>query len=178
MSGGSDAFLGKPVADRPLPASAQRVQAALDALGANTRVVELTISARTAQEAADALGVEVGQIAKSLVFRAPASGRAVLVIAAGDNRVSESKVGALLGEPIERAPAAFVREHAGYAIGGIPPVAHASAMAVFVDETMRRFPVVWAAGGTPHAVFPIAPGRLFAIAGGTLGDVAEVSAGA
>lgn len=158
-----------------LPASARKVQAALDALGAahgfTAAVRGLASSARTAQEAADALGVEVGQIAKSLIFRAPQSDRAVLVIAAGDRRVDEAKVAALLAEPIERAQPAFVRERTGYAIGGIPPVGHATALTVFLDRSLTRFPLVWAAGGTPHTVFPIAPERLFAAAGGTVGDV-------
>ncbi|HYF60436.1 MAG TPA: YbaK/EbsC family protein [Burkholderiaceae bacterium] len=148
----------------PLAASARRVQAALDALGLGARVRELGVPARTAREAADALGVPVGAIAKSLVFRA-ASGAAVLVIAAGDRRVDEARVGAALGEPIGRADAAFVREASGYAIGGIPPLGHASAMTTFVDASLARFPEVWAAGGTPHAVFPIAPAALSALPG-------------
>jgi prolyl-tRNA editing enzyme YbaK/EbsC (Cys-tRNA(Pro) deacylase) len=156
-----------------LAPSAQKVQQALETIGVESRVVELAVSARTAQEAADALGVSVGQIAKSLVFRATPSGRPVLVIAAGDNRVSEAKVAALLGEPIERAPAAFVREHTGYAIGGIPPIGHASAIVTFIDRSLERFPVIWAAGGTPHAVFPIAPVELFRVMDATVGDVAQ-----
>jgi prolyl-tRNA editing enzyme YbaK/EbsC (Cys-tRNA(Pro) deacylase) len=87
--------------------------------------------------------------------------------------VSEDKVAALLGERIERASAAFVREHAGFAIGGIPPLGHAGPMVTFVDRTLARFAVVWAAAGTPHAVFPIAPARLFDLAGGTVADVAD-----
>lgn len=149
----------------PLAASALRVQAALDALGlARSRVRELDVPARTAQEAADALGVPVGAIAKSLVFRA-ASGAAVMVVAAGDRRVDEAKVGDALGEPIGRADAAFVRRATGYAIGGIPPLGHATPLALFVDASLARFETVWAAGGTPHAVFPIAPAALSALPG-------------
>ena len=160
-------------AGMPRAASAQRVQAALEALGlADSRVRELPDSARTARQAADALGVEVGQIAKSLVFRAARSGRAVLVVAAGDRRVVEKKVETLLGEPIERADPGFVRGATGYAIGGIPPLAHATELVRFVDESLARFDVVWAAGGTPHAVFPIAPRALFAAVGGVVADVA------
>lgn len=149
----------------PLAASARRVQAALDALGLDgARVRELDVPARTAQEAADALGVPVGAIAKSLVFRA-ASGGAVMVVAAGDRRVDEAKVGAALGEPIGRADPAFVREATGYAIGGIPPLGHATPIVLFVDASLARFDTVWAAGGTPHAVFPIAPAALSALPG-------------
>ncbi|HTT10140.1 MAG TPA: YbaK/EbsC family protein [Burkholderiaceae bacterium] len=157
---------------KPLPASAQRVQEALAAAGLDSRVIELAIAARTSAQAAGALGVEVGQIAKSLVFRAARSGRAVLVIAAGDRRVAEERIAALLGEPIERATPEFVREHSGFAIGGVAPVGHARAMATFVDTSLRRYPELWAAGGTPHCVFPIAPDALLRVSGGTEVDVA------
>ena len=155
-----------------LPASAQRVQEALAAAGLDSRVVELATAARTSAQAAGALGVEVGQIAKSLVFRAARSGRAILVIAAGDRRVAEARIAALLGEPIERASPEFVREHSGFAIGGVAPVGHASAMVTFVDTSLRRYPDLWAAGGTPHCVFPIAPDALLRVSGGTEVDVA------
>lgn len=157
---------------KPLPASAQRVQSALDAAGLPSRVRELEIAARTSQQAADALGIAVGQIAKSLIFRAETSGRAVLVIAAGDRRVDEAKIAAALGEPIGRADPAFVREHSSFAIGGVAPLAHAKPMATFIDASLRRFEVVWAAGGTPHCVFPIAPAELLRVSGGTELDVA------
>ena len=152
---------------RMLPPSAQRVQQALADAGSESRVIELAIAARTSQQAADALGVGVGQIAKSLIFRARASGRAVLVIAAGDRRVDEERISTLLGEPIERAAPEFVREHSGFAIGGVAPLAHARPMTTFIDASLRRFDVVWAAGGTPHCVFPIAPADLVRFSGGT-----------
>jgi prolyl-tRNA editing enzyme YbaK/EbsC (Cys-tRNA(Pro) deacylase) len=150
-----------------LPPSAERVQRALAAAGVEARIVELDVAARTAQQAADALGIEVGQIAKSLIFRAARSGRAVLVIAAGDRRVSAARVAALLGETIERANPEFVREHAGFAIGGVAPFAHLRPMTTFVDASLRRFETVWAAGGTPHCVFPIRPEDLLRVSGGT-----------
>src|SRR5512144_2744108 len=137
-----------PAPAKPLPASAQRVQRALAAAGTRSQVIELEVAARTSQQAADALGVEVGQIAKSLIFRAVPSGRAVLVVAAGDRRVDEARIAALLGESIERASPEFVREHSGFAIGGVAPLAHSRPMATFVDASLRRFEVVWAAGGT------------------------------
>lgn len=151
--------------DRTLPASAQRVQDALSAAGLATRVVELAVAARTSQQAADALGVGVGQIAKSLIFRALESDRAVLVIAAGDRRVDEAKLQSLLGEAVARATPDFVRTHAGFAIGGVAPIAHALPMVTFVDASLRRFDVVWAAGGTPSCVFPIRPDELARISG-------------
>jgi len=155
-----------------LPAAARRVAEALAARGAAAPIKLLSSSARTAREAADALGVGVGQIAKSLVFRAATSGRAVLVIAAGDRSVDEARIGALLGEPIERADPDFVRAHSGFAIGGVAPVAHAQPMVVYVDRSLRRFPLLWAAAGTPHCVFPIEPERLLEASGGTEADVA------
>ena len=155
------------MAAKPLPASAQRVQDALAAAGSDARVIELPVAARTSQQAADALGIEVGQIAKSLIFRAVPSGRAVLVIAAGDRRVDEARISALLGEAIERATPDFVREHSSFAIGGVAPLAHARPMTTFIDASLRRFDVVWAAGGTPHCVFPIAPAELVRVSGGT-----------
>jgi prolyl-tRNA editing enzyme YbaK/EbsC (Cys-tRNA(Pro) deacylase) len=150
-----------------LPASAERVQRSLGEAGIDARVVELTIAARTAQQAAEALGIEVGRIAKSLVFRAKESGRAVLVIAAGDRRVDESRICELLGEPIERADPNFVREHSGFAIGGVAPLAHAKPMVTYVDASLRRFDIVWAAGGTPHCVFPIRLDDLLRVCAGT-----------
>lgn len=152
---------------RPLPPSAQRVQEALAAAGLASQVVELAVAARTSQQAADALGIEVGQIAKSLIFRASHSGRAVLVIAAGDRRVDEARLQEALGEPIERASPEFVREHSSFAIGGVAPLGHATPMVTFVDASLRRFATVWAAGGTPHCVFPIAPSELLRVSGGT-----------
>ena len=152
---------------KPLPASAQRVQDALAAAGTDARVVELPVAARTSQQAADALGIEVGQIAKSLIFRAVPSGRAVLVIAAGDRRVDEARISALLGEAIERATPDFVRAHSSFAIGGVAPLSHAQQMTTFIDASLRRFGVVWAAGGTPHCMFPIAPAELVRVSGGT-----------
>ena len=155
------------MSSKPLPASAQRVQDALVAAGTESGVIELPVAARTSQQAADALGIEVGQIAKSLIFRAVPSGRAVLVIAAGDRRVDEARLRILVGESIERATPDFVREHSSFAIGGVAPLAHARPMTTYIDASLRRFDVVWAAGGTPHCVFPIAPAELVRVSGGT-----------
>lgn len=152
-------------ADELLPHGAQQVAAALRAAHHPHAPVMLAESARTAQEAADALGIQVGQIAKSIIFRHQADERAVLVITAGDRRVSEKKVAALVG-PIGRADADFVKRVTGYTIGGVPPVAHATSPIVLIDETLRRFDVIWAAAGHPHAVFQLAPQDLPALTGG------------
>ena len=141
--------------------------------GIDSRIVEYDVPARTSAEAAAVLGCEVAQIAKSLVFRA-ASGTPVLVIASGVNRVDVAKVAQLAGEPIGKADATFVRTVTGYAIGGIPPLGHAQALRAFVDRDLLRYPVVYAAGGTPHAMFPLSPQELPRIAGAAVADVAEV----
>lgn len=155
-----------------LPHSARKVKAALHAAGVDAPIVKLAMSARTAQQAADAIGVVVGQIAKSLEFRATNSGRAALVIASDGRRGSETKPAARVGEGIERVPPEFVREVSGFAISGIAPLAHPTAMTTFIDTPLHRFGVVWAAAGTPHCVFPISPDDLTRDAGGVELDVA------
>jgi len=149
-----------------LPASARRVETALCDAGLPSRIVTFAESTRTAAAAAAAIGCTVAQIAKSLVFRALESDRAVLVIASGTNRVDEAKVAAALGEAIGRADAAFVRTRTGYAIGGVPPVGHAEPPVVFVDADLARHAVVWAAAGTPNAVFETRFDDLVAMTGG------------
>lgn len=152
----------------PLRPSADRVRRALRDLGHEAEVVEFPETTRTAAEAAAAIGCSVGQIAKSLIFRAVPSDRPVLVIASGANRVNEKAVAAALGERIERADAAFVRAKTGFAIGGVPPVGHAEPPVTFIDEDLRRFDEIWAAAGTPFAVFRLTPAELEALTGGTV----------
>ena len=129
---------------------------------------------RTAVDAAAAVGCELGQICKSLVFRLAESGRPLLVITSGSNRVDEARVGGLVGGRLEKADAAFVREQSGYAIGGVPPFGWTGAAPVvetLVDADLLAFDVVWAAAGTPTAVFPIAPAELVARTGGRVAHV-------
>jgi len=154
-----------------LSASAQRVQDALDAAGVTTRIVEYDVPARTSAEAAAVLGCTVGQIAKSLVFQS-ASGTPVLVIASGAYRVDEAKIATLAGEAIGKADASFVRTATGYAIGGIPPLAHVTPARTFIDRNLLQYETVYAAGGTPHAMFPIAPADLVRVAAGEVADTA------
>jgi prolyl-tRNA editing enzyme YbaK/EbsC (Cys-tRNA(Pro) deacylase) len=149
--------------------SALKVQAVL---GPTFQVLEFEASTRTSADAAAAVGCTVAEIAKSLIFRA-ADGRPVLVIASGTNRVDEKKVRALLGQKIERADPDFVRETTGFAIGGVPPVGHASPSIVLIDSDLERFASVWAAGGTANAVFRIAPADLIRLTGGRVADVAK-----
>lgn len=156
-----------------LPASARRVQQVLDAAGLAVAIVELPQSTRTAADAAASIGCRVEQIAKSLVFRRKDSGEGVLVIASGSNRVDERLVAAALHTEIERADAGFVRSTTGFAIGGIPPIGHDSPLVTLIDEDLLRLDVIWAAGGTPHAVFPLSPGELVRITSGQVMRVAE-----
>lgn len=149
--------------------AALRVQAAL---GPGFAVLEFPAGTRTAAEAAAAIGCEVAAIAKSILFRA-VSGRPVLVVASGVNRVDEAKVASLLGEAIGRADAGFVREATGYAIGGVPPVGHAVAPAILLDADLQRFEAVWAAAGTPNAVFRLTPAELARLTGASFADVAK-----
>ena len=142
------------------------------ALGPSFTVVEFDESTHTAQEAADAIGCQLAQIAKSILFRS-ASGWPVLVIASGINKVDEKKIRALLGEKIERASPDFVKEMTGFEVGGVPPVAHASPCVVYLDEDLKAFPTLWAAGGTPNAVFEIGFEPLAEMSGATVADVAK-----
>ncbi|MFN3351382.1 YbaK/EbsC family protein [Pseudorhodoplanes sp.] len=154
------------------PASAPGARRVQNLLGPGFAVVEFAAGTRTSAEAAAAIGCEVAQIAKSLVFRT-ASGQAVLVVASGVNRVDEKKVGALLGERIERADADFVRSATGYPIGGVAPVGLAGALAVFLDEDLRRYDTLWAAAGTPNAVFQLTADKLAQITRGRFADIAK-----
>lgn len=154
-----------------LSESARRVQNALAAHGVSCQVVELPQSTRTAAEAAETIGCSVGQIAKSLIFKGKESGRPVLVIASGEHRVDEERIGELLGEPIGRADAAYVREKTGFVIGGVPPLAHATTPAIFIDEALMDHGEIWAAAGTPFAVFRLTPQELRKISDGEVVSV-------
>jgi prolyl-tRNA editing enzyme YbaK/EbsC (Cys-tRNA(Pro) deacylase) len=154
-----------------LPASAQRVQDALAARGCDARVREMPASTRTAAEAAAACGCPEGAIVKSLIFRAADGGQGVLVLTSGANRVHEKRLGRRLGLTLARADADFVRAATGYAIGGVPPVGHASEMRVVMDRDLRGYARIWAAAGTPRAVFPTTPGELARLTGAEVLEV-------
>lgn len=132
---------------------------------------------RTADDAAAAIGVDVGQIVKSLAFRAvraDGSGFVVMALVSGSNRLDETALAAAAGaDHTERADAAEVRAATGYAIGGVPPFCHATALPVFVDRDLLAYDEVWAAAGTPHDVFPLAPDELVRASGGTVADLAR-----
>jgi prolyl-tRNA editing enzyme YbaK/EbsC (Cys-tRNA(Pro) deacylase) len=151
----------------PLSPSAQKVQNALHEYGLDVKVIELPASTRTAVEAAQAVGCDVGQIVKSLIFRRKQSGLPVLLLVSGSNRVNEATVAALLGEAIEKANADFVRQYTGYVIGGVPPVGHSEKLLTFVDEDLLQYTELWAAAGTPNALFRIPAQDLLKISAGT-----------
>jgi prolyl-tRNA editing enzyme YbaK/EbsC (Cys-tRNA(Pro) deacylase) len=134
--------------------------------------VWLETSARTSAEAAQALGVQVGQIAKSVIFKRVEDERAVLVVASGDKRVDEKKVAAIVGK-IARADADFVKAKTGYSIGGVSPVGHAMAPVVLVDRELSRFDVIWAAAGHPRGVFRLSPSQLEGLTGAAPCEVAQ-----
>lgn len=153
--------------------SIERVRDALAQHAVHTRFAELAQSTRTAREAALALGCDQAQIVKSLIFRSGEQQRPLLVLASGSRRVDEHRLAHLLGVSIARADAAFVRTHSGFAIGGVAPVGHASEMLTVMDRHLLAYEEVWAAAGTPHAVFGIAPNDLLRITGAQVADVAE-----
>ena len=146
---------------------AQHVQDELRRLGFANVVIEHEQSTRTAQDAADALGCTVAQIAKSLIFRTRAGQRPLLVIASGVNRVSEERLAAAVGEPIEKGDADFVRETTGYAVGGVAPLGHSQPLETYIDEDLLQYAEIWAAAGTPNAVFRLTPAELLRMTGGT-----------
>ncbi len=154
------------------PEGFRRVAAALAEQGHPHAPLWLEVSARTCAEAADALGVQVGQIAKSVVFRRRADSVAVLVVASGDRRVDEAKVAQQVG-PVGRADAAFVKQQTGFSIGGVSPVAHAQPPVVLVDQDLFRFPQIWAAAGHPNGVFCLSPDQLLRLTGAPAADVVE-----
>jgi prolyl-tRNA editing enzyme YbaK/EbsC (Cys-tRNA(Pro) deacylase) len=143
-----------------LASSALKVQHAADALGLKIQVRQMEASTRTAEEAAAACGVTVGQIVKSLVFVGAESGRPYLLLVAGNNRVNEKAMASHLGEKLRRPDADAVRSVTGYAIGGIPPFGHDQPLATYMDADLLTYDVVWAAAGTPRAVFSSAPAAL------------------
>ena len=154
-----------------LSRSARRVQEALARLGLPLNVVELPQSTRSAREAALAVGCVVGQIAKSLVFQTEISRRAILVIASGANRVNETRLSAEVGEPVQIAEAEFVRQETGFAIGGVPPLGHTQPLQTFVDKDLLAYDEVWAAAGTPNAVFRLKPADLLSMTKGRLIEI-------
>jgi prolyl-tRNA editing enzyme YbaK/EbsC (Cys-tRNA(Pro) deacylase) len=152
--------------EKELSTSAQKVQAALAKSGLSLQVIELPASTRTAQEAANTVGCQVGQIVKSLVFKTARSNQPVLILVSGANRVSDRVLGELAGESLVKADADFVRQQTGFAIGGVPPLAHSQTLQTWIDEDLFAYDKLWAAAGTPNAVFCLTPAELLRISEG------------
>ena len=155
----------------PLSTSAQKIQDLLASLGYAYAVIEHAESTRTAQEAADRAGCELGQIVKSLIFRGKTSGKPILVLTSGSNRVDEKRISGYAGEPIGRAEADFVRNVTGFAIGGVPPIGHSAKMETYLDEDFLPFETIWAAAGTPNAIFELKTPDLQIMTGGKIVQV-------
>lgn len=151
-----------------LSRSAKRIQDVLSSLGTDLEVVQLPSTTRTAADAATAIGCTVGQIAKSILFRTVKEKKPILVIASGPNRVNEARIAEFLGEPIEKADAAYVRERTGFAIGGVPPIGHAEPIYTIIDEDLLKLGELWAAAGTPNSVFKLSAPRLVEMTAGVL----------
>lgn len=153
--------------DIKLKPSEQRVADVLERHGLPGRVVVLPQLATTAQMAAEALGIEVGRIVKSLVFRGADSGKAYMLLVSGMNRVHEKRTGRLVGEPLTRPDADFVKDVTGFSIGGVSPFGHPQPLPTYIDEALWGFDTVWAAAGDPRAVFEITAADLERTTGGT-----------
>jgi len=156
---------------KKLSSSAKKVQDTLKALGFPYQVVELPHTTRSATDAAKAVGSGVGQIAKSLIFKTKYTQRPILVIASGSNRVNEKRIGDLIHEAVEKADADFVRQKTGFSIGGVPPVGHLEKLKTFIDEDLMQYEEIWAAGGSPNAVFKLKPLDLVKMTGGHVGCI-------
>ena len=154
-----------------LKESAQRVQNALREQGFTNEVVELPDSTRTAAEAAQAVDCDVAQIAKSLIFRLAESGKPLLIIASGVNRVDENLMAQWTGEKLGKADADFVREHTGFVIGGVPTIGHHERIQTVIDEDLFQYETIWAAAGHPKAVFRLTPAELKRMTDGTVMSV-------
>jgi prolyl-tRNA editing enzyme YbaK/EbsC (Cys-tRNA(Pro) deacylase) len=157
------------------PEGFQRVERELQRLGHPRAPRFLDAAVRTSQQAADALGIEVGQIAKSVIFRRKADEVAVLVVASGDRRVDEKKVASIVG-PIGRADADFVKAKTGFSIGGVSPIGHATPVVTLIDRDLFRFAEIWAAAGHPNGVFPMTPAELERLTGAPVHDISQAHA--
>lgn len=156
-----------------MKAANQRVKQVLEASGIEFEITLLPAAVRTAQLAADALGCEVGQIANSLIFKDKANDEPVLIMCAGDHRVDLIKVRLETGIELGKADAEFVRRTTGFAIGGVPPVAHAGPVRCLLEQSLQRHAEIWAAAGTPESVFRMSPQQLQQITGGNWLDLAQ-----
>lgn len=157
-----------PTMSNSLSPSVQKVQNALKALGFSNDVMELESTTRTSAEAAQAVGCRVEQIAKSILFKSKQTDKPILVIASGPNRVNEKRIEEFISEPLGKADADYVRKHTGFVIGGVPPVGHLENLDIFIDEDLLKYEEIWAAAGSPNALFRLTPSDLVQMTGGRI----------
>lgn len=153
--------------------SLKRVKAALADTGLRIDIMETGRDTRTAAQAAEVAGCHVDQIAKSIIFRGEVSGSAILFLTAGGNRVSDAKASVVAGEALGKADAALIRAQTGFAIGGVSPVGHLNPIRAYLDPRLTEFDLIWAAAGTPHHIFPIAPSELVRLTDAQAADFIE-----
>lgn len=146
--------------------SAQKFQEVLNKYGIELKVVQFTETTKTSQDAAKVIGCDLGQIAKTIIFKGKNSGNPVCVIASGKNRINEKKIEGYLKEPIEKASPDFVLEKTGFVIGGVPPIGHSHAITIFIDQDLQKYESLWTAAGNPHTVFKLSPQELIKITQG------------
>lgn len=151
--------------------SAAKIQDELNKYGLELKVVTMNASTRTCVEAANTIGCQVGQIVKSMIFRGKTTGKPILIAASGNNRINEKKMKEYLGEAVSRPDADFVQAVTGFAIGGVPPIGHASKLTCFIDEDLFDYQEIWAAAGTPFDVFRLTPDQLATITQGKIINV-------
>jgi len=154
-----------------LSSSAQKIQDLIKSLGFDYTVIEHTESTRTALEAAERAGCELGQIVKSLIFKGKESNKPILVLTSGANRVNEKLISGYAGEAIGKADADFARAVTGYAIGGVPPIGHIQKIETYLDEDFLQYETIWAAAGTPNAIFELKTSDLQKMTGGKITTV-------
>ena len=153
--------------------SLKRVKAALEAANLDVKIMETSSDTRTAQQAADVAGCHVDQIAKSIIFKGEQSGTAILFLTAGGNRVDADKASKVAGEPLGKANAALIRAQTGFAIGGVSPLGHLNPIKAYLDPRLTQFDTIWAAAGTPHHIFPVAPDQLIKVTGAQRADFTD-----
>lgn len=149
-----------------LTSSAKKVQNTLKTLGFSYQVMELPRTTRSAKQAAQAVGCDVGQIAKSLIFKGKSTHQPFLIITSGSNRVNEKRIKEFVFESIEKADPDFVRQKTGFAVGGVPPVGHRKKLKTFIDEDLLKYEEIWAAGGNSRAIFKLLPSDLIKMTDG------------
>jgi prolyl-tRNA editing enzyme YbaK/EbsC (Cys-tRNA(Pro) deacylase) len=151
---------------QPLSVKAQKIQDLLSQNGYQNQVIEFSESTRTAREAADRAGCQLGQITKSLIFQGQRTGKPILVLTSGANRVDEKRIEQYAGESLGRAEPDYVLKVTGFSIGGVPPIGHAEAIETYLDEDLLLYETIWAAAGTPNAIFELTPAELQSLTGG------------